>query len=103
MTGQVQVLTTVKVIDRMPQITIEEAGETITAIAKVLRFGRDQEYMGSSNGHKLAVEIGQLKYCLDALVRQWDLNPETINSAYLMKPQRIEYYERNHTNLWDGN
>ena len=64
--------------------TAEECAEVSQNIMKVLRFGLTtvSPKDGIDNKTKLEEEVGQLKYCLDRMIRELDLNRQVIQSCY---------------------
>ena len=64
--------------------TAEECAEVSQNIMKVLRFGLTtvSPKDGIDNKTKLEEEVGQLKYCLDRMIRELDLNRQVIQNCY---------------------
>ncbi len=83
--------------DLVPLIVQEECAEVIQAISKVFRFGKDRKYPdenSTSNKQNLEVEIGQLLFSIDGLIRLWELDPNEIDEAYSFKKATCSQWEK---------
>jgi len=74
----------------IPEVTIEECAEVIQAITKYMRFG--PENPGYDNKKALEIEIGQLRYMLSALSKEWNLDWETTHQGFRGKREALLYY-----------
>jgi len=75
--------------------TAEECSEVSQALMKVLRFGftRINPSTGIANYEQLETEIGQLKYCLDRIENELDLDTKIIDKAYTNKHETWETWK----------
>jgi hypothetical protein len=80
----------------IPEITQEECAEVIQAISKIQRFGLHQQHpeTGVSNSEALAVEIGQLEYMLHRIKEEYNLDPETIDTAWVNKGSAVLHWAK---------
>ena len=64
--------------------TAEECAEVSQNIMKILRFGLNtvSPKDGIDNKTKLEEEVGQLKYCIDRMVRELNLDHQVIMNSY---------------------
>lgn len=78
--------------------TAEECAEVSQNIMKVLRFGLNtvSPKDGIDNKTKLEKEVGQLKYCLDRMIRELDLNRIIIQDSYDDKLTTWNYWKEYH-------
>ena len=80
--------------------TAEECAEVSQNIMKVLRFGLTtvSPKDGIDNKTKLEEEVGQLKYCLDRMIRELDLNRMVIQNCYDDKMINWNHWKDYHVN-----
>ena len=76
----------------IPEVTIEECAEVIQAISKIKRFGMFNS--GYDNRKQLETEIGQLRYMIDALELDWELDYGSVSNAYLQKREDLIKYAK---------
>jgi NTP pyrophosphatase (non-canonical NTP hydrolase) len=74
----------------IPEVTIEECAEVIQAISKYIRFGPYKN--GYDNKVNLETEIGQLKFMLQELEIDMDLDSDIITDAYNKKGKALIHY-----------
>lgn len=74
-------------------ITVEECGEVIQAITKILRFGKEDKVTAAyTNMHRLEEEIGDLWCMIGLLVDRGILDKEAVSVAAVNKRRRLENY-----------
>lgn len=80
--------------------TAEECAEVSQNIMKVLRFGLTtvSPKDGIDNKTKLEEEVGQLKYCLDRMIRELELNRQVIQNCYDDKMINWNHWKEYHAN-----
>ena len=74
-------------------ITVEECGEVIQAITKILRFGKEDKVTAAyTNLHRLEDEIGDLWCMIGLLVDRGIIDKEATSIAAINKRHRLEEY-----------
>lgn len=70
----------------------EECSEVQQVISKILRFGLDTERVKDpfiSNRDHLALELGDLQYMIDSIIRMGIVSQEDVDTAYDLKEIKI--------------
>ena len=75
-------------------VLMEECGEVIQVIGKILRHGYDSQHPdgGPNNRELLHVELGHVEYIVKFMGCHGDLNPCTISKILEIKSRSIGQY-----------
>ena len=77
-------------------ILMEECGEVVQSVGKILRHGYENEWLTShqlpSNRASLAVEIGQVLAAVDMMIYANDIDPVVIKRAQETRAACLEPY-----------
>ena len=68
----------------------EECGETVQAIAKCFRFGKDGEWDGTTNKRRLEAEVGDVLALIDILIENNYLSDSNVNVSKKAKRNKLK-------------